>query len=609
MNQWLLGSGAGILIFLGIHIFLSDDIAVSFSEWMRYATGALVFWIFYSYTEKKHLKLFIHTLFVFVLYILLAWIMFPHLPNMWTQYLPSHHLLQSASGHHLASIPLIFAFAPSFLLWVKTRKLTYGILTLCFFVGSVCTLSRATVLIELGMACGIVLMHRRMWIPIVLTAIISAMTFWFAFSPPGEQFFQRFRNKQFNPTISRIQYWNQAFKAIADKPLLGHGLGTFFIQSTRFQSAPMTQSWFAHNSILELLAELGYAGTLLIIGFVLYLCIRIKKQLPTLKKDQLYGEALITGLLSLFFYSLINYPLHFFIIFLLFWASIGILAGISQKPQQSYYWEMFVVRVVCGIFVFGILITLVDTLLFRYHKIPCPFINYNAIQSCLIRKKYAIPPSALYLQWMERLHKHNPNVLYALGWYYEDIQNEQTAAVYYAKTFSYDPFDPYYTYRYLASVALSAQSDTLGQTMTFIGCHRYTKKMCQQIKQLRLSEASYEPAYKEIFTQAATRTIFQDYPLILYKLGLFFLPTDPDRTKALWQTSKDLWPTYAPFWAELASLEQHIFHNPDQARMILTDCLQYKDAQKECEMRLQEAIPLPGFLSDPITKWWEYILP
>jgi len=615
MNQWLLGSGTALLIFLGIHIFFSDDIAISFSMWMRYITGTLVFWIFYSYTEKKHLKLFVHALCIFGLYILFAWICFPILPHIWTQYLPKFHLLQSTSGHYLTSIPLVFTFAPSFLLWIKKRKRIYGIISFCLFIGSLCTFARATILIELGIACSIVFLYglkqkirRPVWIFMILIASVSIVTLWFTFSAQGTQFLGRFQSKQSNPAISRIWYWNQAFKAIADKPLLGHGLGTFFIQSTRFQSMPMTQSWFAHNSILELLSDMGFIGALPVIGFILALCIHIVKQRKNLKTGRLYGEALMIGILSLFLYSCIEYPFHFFVIFLLLLASIGVLAGTSEKTQQPYSWEKWIIGGVCGILMLGMFIQFVDTLLYQYHRIPCPYLRYNTIQSCLMHKKYTTLPSAMYLQQVKRLHVHNPIVLYALGWQYEDVQKEQLAALQYFNAFLYDPFNPYITYRYLTSVLLTS-NDLIGQALTFIGCHRYPNGMCQQIKQLDLSDIKNRPTYREIFTLDSTRTVFQDYPLILYKLGLFVLPTDPLRTKALWETIKDLWPTYAPFWAELSSLEQYNFHNPDQARMILINCLQYKDAQKECEMRLQEEISLPGSLSDPITKWWQYTIP
>ena len=63
----------------------------------------------------------------------------------------------------------------------------------------------------------------------------------------------------------RLEYYNISFRMWMEKPLLGHGIGSFPL----FQSGYDTRG-YPHNILLEILAELGIIGLILFIGMFFY---------------------------------------------------------------------------------------------------------------------------------------------------------------------------------------------------------------------------------------------------------------------------------------------------------------------------------------------------
>lgn len=58
----------------------------------------------------------------------------------------------------------------------------------------------------------------------------------------------------------RLQVWEDTFKMIQDRPLLGHGINTFMRAFEAYRSDPGTDPTYAHNSYLQLTAETGVIG-------------------------------------------------------------------------------------------------------------------------------------------------------------------------------------------------------------------------------------------------------------------------------------------------------------------------------------------------------------
>jgi len=68
----------------------------------------------------------------------------------------------------------------------------------------------------------------------------------------------------------RIQFWDVALEAFAEKPITGHGAGTYQFAWDQLRTLDMTNTQ-AHSLYLQALEELGIVGGLLALGLVLFL--------------------------------------------------------------------------------------------------------------------------------------------------------------------------------------------------------------------------------------------------------------------------------------------------------------------------------------------------
>jgi hypothetical protein len=72
-----------------------------------------------------------------------------------------------------------------------------------------------------------------------------------------------YRDRLFNPGLARIDRWTVALDAFGERPLAGHGAGTYQLLWER-DRPNQSDSVNAHNLYLEVLSELGVVGLLLL---------------------------------------------------------------------------------------------------------------------------------------------------------------------------------------------------------------------------------------------------------------------------------------------------------------------------------------------------------
>lgn len=72
----------------------------------------------------------------------------------------------------------------------------------------------------------------------------------------------------------RAVMWKATWKMIQSKPLFGVGAGAWEVEAPRFQAdgAQLETDYYAHNDILQLVAEYGLVGCLFLVCLVSYLC-------------------------------------------------------------------------------------------------------------------------------------------------------------------------------------------------------------------------------------------------------------------------------------------------------------------------------------------------
>ncbi len=116
----------------------------------------------------------------------------------------------------------------------------------------------------------------RRWRWVAPAGVLVGGLMLLGFLSPGEMV-QRFAELAQTEDISsdgRVQIWKDTVKLIAAYPLTGCGLGAYERGLFAFKTvAPINTVDFAHNDYLQILAELGFPGFLLVIavgGWILW---------------------------------------------------------------------------------------------------------------------------------------------------------------------------------------------------------------------------------------------------------------------------------------------------------------------------------------------------
>lgn len=306
--------GAFVLVAAG-STMLSASIGYSIFWWARLASAYVVFILFYSISSPKALRMFVVGLVVFVAAATVAagaaWA-FPAASS----WLPTMNLLVLTRGHnHLVDL-LVLVF-PSVLIFSSGKKFGWVAVSL-LVVAVLATFARGAWLVLAAFCLYCLLKNRPMKIAwLVLTAffvgIFAASTL--SASRPGL-------------FVPRLGYWEQAVRAIQEQPLLGRGPKSFSLSSKKYQGAPGEFSWFAHSLPLQTGAELGLVGLFI---FVLFLFMHLRHAIPPPENRTATG--LFFGLTLALVYSIFEFNMDYFVVFLVWWAGLGVLAGL-RPPQE-----------------------------------------------------------------------------------------------------------------------------------------------------------------------------------------------------------------------------------------------------------------------------------
>src|SRR3989344_1972265 len=236
--------------------------------------------------------------------------------------LPSMNLLAKYGGYnHLANI-LVFITPLVTVLLQKVRRPINILVALCFLLLLIFTGARGAWIVVGAYIAIFSLIQNNTKLTKVLYMATSVSLFVVALAP----FFIN-KGSLLRPysTESRLEYWRQALEAVKEKPMFGSGPGTFSLVSKRLQISSQFSSWFAHSQPLEIAVEMGILG-LLAFGWLAVCYVRI--MLRALHKKHFSSDQWTTplfwGLVLIFIYSFFEFVLSYFVIWLLFWAALGV---------------------------------------------------------------------------------------------------------------------------------------------------------------------------------------------------------------------------------------------------------------------------------------------
>jgi O-antigen ligase len=606
--------GVSFITYAFIRSIYSDDIGYSIYIVIRYLSCGIIYCIWYCYSTPDMLKPFVTGIIGFSLFALISTtilILFPHLYTF-----NQMNLLTAQYAHNAAIIPILFSFAAVVYLWLETKKPYLLVLSIIFFIGSLLSFARAAIFSELVILLGIgisryIKYHKveKTELVVGLVALIAGIGIFcipYRSIPEDISLFNPTIKTQ-NPLPDRMSYWRQAATAIRERPLVGFGPGTFFIQSLRLQQGPLDYVVFPHNLLLDLLVDVGAIGAIPLMGLLYLLICAWKKGIgKQSKQTKLYWGALLISLSSIILYGMGDFPLNFFVPLVLFWTILGTMTGTlaTKEKKGNTMWIIHIGQAILSILV---LIALYDQLATNVWKtIPCERIRALPLGRCLMRNiNKTIPITKQDLVIYELLHKTNSPVLYAIGYKQKSIGNADEAERVLYHAVLTNPYNQYVYSDYLDLIA-QTHPEQLGKQLELLSCKAFSPALCNRIHAFGLTSEIYKPALVSIFVRTNDMTMYQDYAVMLYRLGKYFLPTEPKITEELWTFIRDAHPMSGPFHSELASLYEYTFKDANNAREVLQSCLQYKPPAKECTLRLTDGLQEPGSLEKAIMANWDY---
>ncbi len=268
---------ATLLGYCVVRALFSDSVGYSLSTVVRLFDAYLIYCLFYSLADKKHTRLLdlgviITIICVAATMVSFGCLLFPQL----VQSFPQMNLLYATYGHNqlagllLFGIPLVTGVGGPIPAWCKK------IVLLLLLSGIFLSFARGAWIL-LAVYFAFLFITKRLdgkfniSIAIVFMGSVAVLLFtMFLLAPrftlvPSTRINYWLYKQTIKPSIyeNRIQYWLQALRAIGERPIFGSGPGTFYLQSKRFQSVPLSYSWFAHSFVLEQFVEVGLVGIVL----------------------------------------------------------------------------------------------------------------------------------------------------------------------------------------------------------------------------------------------------------------------------------------------------------------------------------------------------------
>ncbi len=138
------------------------------------------------------------------------------------------------------------------------------------------------------------------------------------------------------PLKLRLIHWVVAIKEFFHSPFYGVGLGNFGPYSSFFIKPGDPQSKFVHNFFLQILAETGLIGIIIVAIILFY----IYKLIKNLKKDY-FDIAILSSVLVILSYNLIDIGIYFISIGILFSIVLGLIIKNGEKTVKAEKWQKY----------------------------------------------------------------------------------------------------------------------------------------------------------------------------------------------------------------------------------------------------------------------------
>lgn len=598
-----------ILAFLLSAVF-SQSRGYSLSIFIRLISALTIFILFLPLArQKENLTVFAYGLLIIGSIVALLSLLLRFLPEI-NRLLPPLNLLFSHTGHNQAVYLLIFTLPLSTNFLLQKKSWQTMVIFALHFSAIIFSFARGAWIMAFGYFLFVLIKKtsaiqlKKLFFGLLFTLVICGLSI-FAISllplsikealPLPATYRQQLIKGEFRQD-SRFANWRQALRGFADQPLVGTGPGTFYLTSRKYHQTLHDGAALAHNFVLQTLSEQGIIGSLPLFC-LLFLLSKKAKKIPRLTE----------GLFLSAIYSNIEYNLDYLTVWLVFWASLGLLTGLTLSKAKSISSLWLMLPVTLCLVGFASITILGNRLWLQPQTKQIAFrltaYNANRTERYLEYLKINQPVDVTTdFKLINFFHRTNPSILLALGNLENIFPNHQRES-YYLQAIAAEPLNKTYTTQYLRFLLQQERLTDVGKVLNKLISTAFVLKKQKNLSQLDLQNQLFFPAFNQEFVDAlrGPASLPESVSKSLYVLGLSAKLNNRDLMLSLWQTAKNLSPDWDLFHLELAAFYKYIRQNEVLAKQVLVDCQKYYYPELSCRQQLEnfDQLQLPGaYLKD-----------
>lgn len=594
----ILLSWAGVFIAPALSTITSDSVGFSLSWAVRLLCGYLIYGLFYEVASEKTEKLVSGGLLVFVSAASIISIVFMMTPGL-QKVMPSMNLLGRSFGHnHLADL-LVFI---SPLVWnrVVATPIIPGIGIIVLYAATLSsTLARA--------AWGLVSMffvfaasrNRKMragyGFALVACLVATLGVFYFGKLFIGLTVKKTNLESYTRPRSGavRFEYWRQAMEGFVARPITGNGPGTFSLVSSQYQRLPLSSSWFAHSQPLQILAEMGLLG-IVAFGVLVFSHVRLWHKHRTMLRGNPTSMALLTGCALIIIYSLFEFVLDYFIVWLLFFAVAGFVTGRPQTMGRdarkggtrtaliavSVFYVLWISSNGVGLFT-------------KRHDAAFFLAPFDSAQTLLyLEESGATQETGARIAQL--FHKKNPQILEALSKNMQKKGATEEATRLSREAVLADPQNiEFVGWHFTRLASGDANAETIGKDLLLFLSRSTPKRLQPQINALLPQTQQLGELVGDLYRENPP-PLREGYVSLVYLIGLKQILINVWGTEKLWRLAIDMNPDFAAMYIELAMYYQHARHNDSKAQEVLRECIKRESPRNQCLSFVGKDLLPPG---------------
>lgn len=350
---------AFVLLFLSYATFRYFTATAEFVariEVLQIYAYASVFWIArYGFSRRNHAVYLLGVLLLVGLFVGATGFLFrfhpewrPYAPELLAHYAPRFCGTYGCPNHFGAFIVMTLGILLSFCLFYRfnwTLRILAFYLAGMMIVSATLSMSRGT---WLGLIAALLtfayflVRHGHMrwfWAALGIGLVSAGAIVFYTISPVAQQRISEITNYTSHGNLDayvRVELARDALKISHDYPWLGTGPASFLYVHMRYQSPTYsTLAQYTHNDYLNLLADYGIVGAVIVLGFIICVTRKLFRHLGTEAdpEESLFLATATFAWMALLIHSVVDFNFHIPANALLFFVLIGI--GLRESAAKA----------------------------------------------------------------------------------------------------------------------------------------------------------------------------------------------------------------------------------------------------------------------------------